>query len=89
MKVIIPTAFRKHTDGVNHVMVTAATVQNALEQLIEIHPDLRNSLFDDSQSLVSFVNVFVNDRNIRDLANEETELADTDEILLVPAIAGG
>ena len=86
---IIPTALRKHTDGANQVAVTGATVDDALKQLIEIHPELRSRLFDDSESLVSFVNVFVNDRNIRDLDDEATELHETDEILLVPAIAGG
>ena len=89
MKVIIPTALRKHTDGQNHLSVTATTVAAALQQVVTAHPDLRNSLFDDSDRLVSFVNVFVNDRNIRDLENEATPLTETDEILLVPAIAGG
>ena len=89
MKVIIPTALRKHTDGQNHLSVTASTVADALQQVVTAHPDLRNSLFDDSDRLVSFVNVFVNDRNIRDLENEATPLTETDEILLVPAIAGG
>ena len=89
MKVIIPTALRKHTGGVNHVSVVAATVNDALHRLIEIHPDLRSSLFDDSERLVSFVGVFVNERNIRDLDHEATKLTESDEILLVPAIAGG
>ncbi|WP_182871014.1 MoaD/ThiS family protein [Rhodopirellula sp. JC639] len=89
MKVIIPTALRKHTDGQNHLSITATTVQDALEQVVTAHPQLRSSLFDDRNQLVSYVNVFVNDRNIRDLENEATPLRETDEILLVPAIAGG
>ena len=89
MKFIIPTALRKHTGGASHVAVTGATVDDALKQLIEFHPELRSSLFDDSENLVSFVNVFVNDRNIRDLDDEATKLDQTDEIQLVPAIAGG
>ncbi|WP_372895637.1 MoaD/ThiS family protein [Stieleria sp.] len=89
MKVIIPTALRKHTDGQNHLSVTATTVEDALKQVVTAHPELRSSLFDDREQLVSFVNVFVNDRNIRDLENEATPLTESDEILLVPAIAGG
>jgi adenylyltransferase/sulfurtransferase len=89
MKFIIPTAFRKYTGGANHVAVTGATVDDAIKQLVEIHPELRSSLFDDSESLVSFVNIFVNDQNIRDLDDEATKLNESDEILLVPAIAGG
>ena len=89
MKVLIPTALRKHTDGQNHLSVTAATVEDALKQVVTAHPDLRSSLFDDSNQVVSFVNVFVNDRNIRDMENGATTLKESDEILLVPAIAGG
>lgn len=89
MKVIIPTALRKHTNGQNRVDVPAETVNSALEQLVAAHPNLRPSLFDDAGQLVSFVNVFVNDRNIRDLDNGATSLKESDEILLVPAIAGG
>ena len=89
MNVIIPTAFRKHTDGKQSVSVSAATVDGALAQLVKTYPDLRSRLLDDSDNVLSFVNVFVNDRNIRDLDNEATKLAETDQILLVPAIAGG
>lgn len=89
MKVLIPTALRKHTGGNHQVEVTATTVGVALQQLVDSHPDLRSSLFDESDNLVSYVNVFVNDRNIRDLENEATTVTESDEILLVPAIAGG
>lgn len=92
MKVIIPTALRKHTDGNQHVSVaaeSAGTVKEALRQVTDVHPDLRDKLFDGSGKLVSFVNVFVNEQNIRDLDDEATKLNDSDEILLVPAIAGG
>lgn len=89
MKVLIPTALRKFTDGQNHVAVDAGTVDDALRQVVASHPELRANLYDDSDKLVSFVNVFVNDRNIRDLNDEATELRESDEILLVPAIAGG
>lgn len=89
MKVIIPTALRKHTDGRRDVAVSAATVDDALKQVVDTYPDLRSSLLDESDKVVSFVNVFVNERNIRDMQNEATPLSESDEILLVPAIAGG
>jgi molybdopterin converting factor small subunit len=89
MKVIIPTSLRKHTGGANQVSVSAETVRDALHQLVEIHPNLRDSLFDASGKLVPFVGVFVNDLNIRDLQQEASTLKESDEILLVPAIAGG
>ncbi|MEM9586772.1 MAG: MoaD/ThiS family protein [Planctomycetota bacterium] len=89
MKIIIPTALRKHTGGASHVDVTAVSVASALQELVSIHPELRSSLLDDSGVLVSFVNVFVNDQNIRDLDDQSIALKESDEILLVPAIAGG
>ena len=87
--VIIPTSLRKYTDGQSSISVQGDRVGDALEQLVATHPDLRPQLFDDSGELVSFLNVFVNDENIRDLDNTETALSPRDEILLVPAIAGG
>ncbi len=95
MKVIIPTAFRRHTGGAKQVIVEvpagseSLNVGDALRQVVVAHPDLKTSLYDSDDQLVSFVNVFVNDKNIRDLENDATVLSDQDEILLVPAIAGG
>lgn len=89
MKVLIPTAFRKHTEGEVSVSLQAETVRETLEQLVEKYPELRTLLLDESGKVVSFVNVFVNERNIRDLDHESTSLSESDELLLVPAIAGG
>lgn len=89
MKVLIPTAFRKHTGGEGVVSLEANSVREALDQLVERHPEIQSSLLDDSRSVLSFVNVFINDKNIRDLDHEATPLAESDELLLVPAIAGG
>lgn len=89
MNVIIPTSLRQHTGGSKAVAVTGETVDTALQDLVTQHPTLRDQLFDPSGQLVSFVNVFVNDSNIRDLKNGDTAVRETDEILLVPAIAGG
>ncbi|MEO1523868.1 MAG: MoaD/ThiS family protein [Planctomycetota bacterium] len=89
MKVLIPTAFRKHTDGQAEISFAATSVREALDQLVERFPELEASLFDESRSVASFVNVFVNEENIRDLNQESTALGESDEVLLVPAIAGG
>ena len=70
-------------------MIDAGTVGEALDELVRLHPPIRESIFDDSDHLVSFVGIFVGGQNIRDLDNESTQLRDSDEILLVPAIAGG
>jgi len=89
MYVIIPTVMRSHTGGLSRVRVQGETVDDVLKQLVQQHPDLQRHLFDSDGRLVSFVNVFVNDENIRDLDHGDTKLSDTDDVLLVPAIAGG
>lgn len=89
MNVIIPTSLRRHTGGEKNVVVEADSVGTALESLVHQHPDLKPHLYDDSGGLVSFLNVFVNDENIRDLDHVQTAVTERDEILLVPAIAGG
>ncbi|MEL6107663.1 MAG: MoaD/ThiS family protein [Planctomycetota bacterium] len=89
MNVLIPTAFRAHTDGEGNVSIEAQTVREALDRLIERYPGLDAILLDESRKLVSFVSVFVNEKNIRDLSHESTPLDASDELLLVPAIAGG
>lgn len=89
MKIIIPTAFRKFTEGQSTIEVEGACVAECLDKLIALHPDLREILFDASGDLVSFVGFFVGDRNIRDLQGAQTKVSDHDELLLVPAIAGG
>jgi len=89
MHVLIPTSLRQHTGGQPLVTVDGETVAIAMDDLVQKHPALKSQLFDDAGELVSFVNVFVNDQNIRDLDRGATALREQDEILLVPAIAGG
>jgi adenylyltransferase/sulfurtransferase len=89
MNIIIPTSLRPHTGGAIRVKVMGQTVDAALDELVKTYPEMRTQLFDESGTLVSFINIFVNDENIRDLDHGATSLAKSDEILLVPAIAGG
>lgn len=89
MNVIIPTSMRTHTCGAKVVAVQGKTIEEALRALVTLHPALQSHLLETSGDVVSFVNVFVNDTNVRDLDNGDTALTDSDEILLVPAIAGG
>ncbi|WP_149495055.1 MoaD/ThiS family protein [Roseiconus lacunae] len=89
MNIIIPTAFRKHTSGAKEVPSTADTVGQAIEQLVVEYPALREYLYCQTGEIASFVGVFVNDQNIRDLDGDRTVVTERDEILLVPAIAGG
>jgi molybdopterin synthase sulfur carrier subunit len=71
------------------VETTGATVKEALADLEERFPGMRDRLYDDEGKLRRFVNIYVNDEDVRFLKGEETSLSDGDEVSIVPAIAGG
>src|ERR1019366_7951560 len=89
--ILIPPPLRRYGGGAKNVAVTADTVEAALAALADMSPDLRRQLFDDSGHVRSFVNVFLGDQNIRDLATtgHSIPVHDGDVLTLVPAIAGG
>ena len=88
-KLMIPTPLRQYADGQDTVEVEASTVGEALEKLTTQHADLRRHLFSDEGKLRSFVNVYMNDEDIRYLDRDKTAVADGDTISIVPSIAGG
>jgi adenylyltransferase/sulfurtransferase len=85
----IPTALRQFTGGTNQVEVEAATAGEALDRLTTLHTDLRRHLYDDRNELRSFVNVYVNDEDVRHQLGPATPLNDGDNVMIVPSIAGG
>ncbi|MGH9928894.1 MAG: molybdopterin-synthase adenylyltransferase MoeB [Pyrinomonadaceae bacterium] len=85
----IPTALRQFTDGNAHIEVDATTAGAALDLLTSLHTELRGHLYDDKNSLRSFVNVYVNDEDVRHQAGLATPLKDSDTVMIVPSIAGG
>jgi molybdopterin converting factor small subunit len=89
MKVLIPTPLRQYADKKTTVEVSATTVGEALAQLTQTHPDLKKHLFTDSGQLRAFVNVYLNDEDVRYLAKDQTPVAPTDTLSIVPSIAGG
>ena len=88
-KILIPTPLRQYTGKLDSVDVKGATVADALESLTSQYADLRRHLYNDEGKLRSFVNVYVNDDDIRYLEKEATPLADGDTVSIVPSIAGG
>ncbi len=88
-KILIPTALRQFTEQQDSVDVTGATVADALNALTAHYPNIKRNLFNDAGKLRSFVNVYVNDEDIRYLDKEATELEGTETISIVPSIAGG
>ncbi|MDH3583044.1 MAG: molybdopterin-synthase adenylyltransferase MoeB [Phycisphaerae bacterium] len=87
--VMIPTALRTYADGEDTVTLDGANVGDILKGLTDRFPSLRPHLFSDDGELRNFVNVFVNDENIRDQQQAATTLNDGDEVAIVPAVAGG
>jgi len=88
-KVLIPTPLRQFTSKQDSVTVSGATVGEVLTALTAQYPDLRKQIFNDEGKVRSFVNVYLNDEDIRYLTKDATPAADGDTISLVPSIAGG
>ena len=88
-KILIPTPLRQYTGKQDTVHVKGATVGEALGELTGQHQDLRRNLYNDEGKLRSFVNVYLNDEDIRYLNKEATPVKESDTISIVPSIAGG
>jgi MoaD family protein len=88
-KILIPTPLRQYVDKKNAVEVNGATVGELLAGLTSEYGDLRRHLFTDEGKLRSFVNVYVNDEDIRYLSKDATPVKDGDTVSIVPSIAGG
>jgi sulfur-carrier protein len=88
-KIRIPTPLRKLTNDEELVEVDAATIGDAINELQARFPGIKERLLDESGAVRRFVNVYVNEEDIRFLQNQNTKLKDGDEISIIPAIAGG
>jgi len=88
-KILIPTPLRQYTGKQDTVQVKGGTVGEALTALTTQHQDLRRNIYNDEGKLRSFVNVYLNDEDIRYLSKEATPVKESDTISIVPSIAGG
>ena len=89
VKVRIPTPLQKLTAGEAEVAVDAANILGLIEALEKKYPGMKERLCDESGKIRRFVNVYVNEEDIRFLAQENSQLKAGDDISIVPAIAGG
>jgi len=87
--IAIPTPLRQFAAGQSEIQVEAQTAGEALDQLTSTHSELRKHLFNDQNKLRNFVNVYVNDEDIRHVDGPNTPVKEGDTILIVPSIAGG
>jgi molybdopterin synthase sulfur carrier subunit len=85
----IPPVLRQQAGNQKKVEVTGATVGEALESLLGTYPGLREQIFTADGSLNRFVNVYVNGRDVRYEQELATPVTETDEVILLPAMAGG
>lgn len=87
--VLIPTTLRIFTNQRSEIELDGTTVEEVLAALSDEYPETKKALFDESGQLRSFINIFVNENNIKNLQGYQTTVKDGDEIMLIPAIAGG
>src|SRR5512132_723562 len=87
--ITIPTALRHFAGGTSRIELEAATAAEALDKLTSQYAELRRHLYDDQNSLRSFVNVYINDEDIRHQSGADTAVKDGDTVMIVPSIAGG
>jgi len=85
----IPTPLRKLTGDQEVVTATGSTIGAVLEELNKAYPGLGERILDENGGIRRFVNIFLNDEDVRFLQEKETPVTEKDEISIVPAIAGG
>ena len=88
IEVRIPTILRNYTDGAKAVEAGGATLDELIADLEARHPGLRERLIDD-KGLRRFVNVYLNDEDVRFLGGLDTQVSDGDTVTVLPAVAGG
>ena len=85
----IPPVLRPRTGGESEIPASGDTVGRVLEELAEAHPETRDQLFSDAGELNRYVNVYLNDEDVRVLDGLETTVSDSDTVVILPAMAGG
>jgi adenylyltransferase/sulfurtransferase len=88
-KINIPTPLRQYVGKQSAVNVAGTTIAAVLADLVSQHPDLRKHLYAEDGKLRAFVNVYLNDEDVRYMQKEATTVSDGDSISIVPSIAGG
>ena len=85
----IPPVLRTHTGGEAQVAADGSTVGDVLGSLVDAHPDTRGQLFSEEGELNRYVNVYLNDEDVRVLDGLDTAVDDGDTVVILPAMAGG
>lgn len=89
VEVRIPTILRKHTGGAKAVEAKGVTLREVIDQLDENHPGLKGAILAEGGDIHRFINIYLNDEDIRFSGALETPVADGDVVSILPAVAGG
>lgn len=89
IKIRIPTPLQKITQNKSEVDGEGSTIKELIENLEKNYPGIKERLYAEDGKLRRFINIYVNEEDIRFLKGDETEIKDGDEISIIPAIAGG
>jgi len=89
VEVRIPTILRKHTGGARSVEAKGTTVREVIDQLDADHPGFKGAIVTEAQEIHRFINIYLNDEDIRFSGALETPVSDGDVVSILPAVAGG
>ena len=89
IKVVLPTAFARHTDGRKQFDSDAANLPALLSEFDRTYPALSSQIKDENGKLRKFINIYINDEDIRFLGGDSYAFQEGDEVMLIPSIAGG
>lgn len=89
IKVVLPTAFTRHTDGKKQLDSNAGDLPSLLAEIDSSFPALATQIKDENGKLRKFINIYINDEDIRFLGGDSYAFQDGDEVMLIPSIAGG
>ena len=89
IKVLLPTAFTRHTDGQKQLESSAKNLPGLLAEIDTAFPALSTQIKDEDGKLRKFINIYINDEDIRFLGGDSYAFQDGDEVMLIPSIAGG
>lgn len=89
IKVLLPAAFTRHTDGKKQIDSNAKDLPGLLSEIDQSYPALSTQIRDEDGKLRKFINIYINDEDIRFLGGDTYAFQDGDEVMLIPSIAGG
>ncbi len=89
VRVLLPNAFQKHTNGAREIQSSAGNLPALITEIETTFPALKTHLRDESGQVRKFINFYVNEEDIRFLGNDKYAFQDGDEVLVIPSIAGG